>query len=124
MITAARMNSRTIILSGLSLCLAGTAFAEPAGGMLKTMPHGRYECALPGDATGPAWKPVTGASFTIGNASSYRTPQGSGTYILKGKDFTFTRGPFKGQRFRRTGDRELQQLRADGSLGPLICTRN
>ena len=87
------------------------------------MPHGRYECALPGDATGAAWLPVPEVSFKLSSASRYSSDQGIGTYIMKGKDFTFTRGPLRGTRYRRTGDNELQIVEADGSLGRMICVR-
>ena len=98
--------------------------AAKSGGMLKTMPTGRYECALPGDATGVAWIPMPEDSFTLGGASSYSSAGGKGAYIMKGKDFTFTRGPFKGRSFRRTGKNELQAVKADDLLGPMICVRS
>jgi len=93
------------------------------GGMLATMPHGPYECALPGDAGGEAYIVIAEEAFSIGTASSYTNPEGNGIYLMRGRELVFTRGPKKDQRFRRIGDNMLQKLEADGSLGKLICTR-
>ena len=90
---------------------------------LKTMPHGVYECAYPGDAAGPAWRTDEGAGFTLRNASSYSSANGKGTYILKGRELTFTRGPKKGERYRRSGDNALREVLADGSIGRKTCFR-
>ncbi len=108
----------TLVVANFAVPVAG----QP-GGMLKTMPHGQYECALPGDATGAAWETVPEISFKLSSASRYSSEQGRGTYIMKGKEFTFTRGPLKGVRYRRTGENELQSVMADGSLGRIICVR-
>ncbi|MEL6529269.1 MAG: elongation factor P [Pseudomonadota bacterium] len=94
----------------------------PPGGMLQTMPHGIYECALPGDAAGEAYEVIPSEQFRIRTASSYRDSNGNGTYILRGNELTFTRGPKKGQRFRRIGTNQLRKL--DGnSVTKLLCTR-
>lgn len=98
--------------------------AEPApGGALRTMPHGRYQCALPGDAGGEAYVVVVEEEFRIFTASRYETAQGSGTYILRGKDLTFTHGPKKGERFERVGDNQLRKLKPGGEATDLLCTR-
>ncbi len=94
----------------------------PPGGMLQTMPHGIYQCALPGDAAGAAYDVVEKEQFRIRTASSYRDADGSGTYIMRGSELTFTRGPRKGQRFRRVGTNQLQKLDGD-KLTKLLCTR-
>ncbi len=94
----------------------------PPGGMLRTMPHGIYQCALPGDAAGDAFKVVEGEQFRIRTASSYRDADGSGTYIMRGNELTFTRGPRKGQRFRRVGTNQLRKLEGN-SPSKLLCTR-
>lgn len=106
------------------LTLAGL-FASPlaADGALRTMPHGTYECALPGIANGAAWTPVEGEHFRIASASSYRSPKGRGTYLMKGKQLIFTRGPKLGERYRRIGNFSLQKVGDDGALTPLICVR-
>ncbi|MEE4317335.1 MAG: elongation factor P [Erythrobacter sp.] len=136
------MRTRTIIL--LTLCAAiiaslgsgfagaqdrkdarpqGRPVAAPGGGMLGTLQRGTWECALPGDAGGAAYVAVPEEGFIIGNASSYRNPEGRGIYLLRGNELIFTRGPKKDERFRRLGDNTLQKLEGDGSLSRLICTR-
>lgn len=94
-----------------------------ADGTLQTMPHGRYQCSLPGDAAGPARILVEEAHFRIASASSYRSAEGRGVYILKGKELTFSRGPKNGERYKRMGENTLQKLNADGSLSRLQCIR-
>ncbi|MEM9500958.1 MAG: elongation factor P [Pseudomonadota bacterium] len=124
-----------ILLTAFAAALAATSpFAAKAqsnkdsaitprvGGMLRTMPRGTYQCALPGDAAGEAFEVVPEEQFRIGNASSYRTSAGRGTYLLRGNELTFTRGPKKDQRFRRVGTNQLQKL-SDGKMTKLICTR-
>lgn len=107
----------------VAIAMAVILPASTQAAPLKTMPHGVYECAYPGDASGPAWRTDDSAGFTLSNASSYRSERGSGTYLLKGKELTFTRGPKKGERYRRSGNNELVQLLADGSPGKLRCFR-
>jgi len=97
--------------------------AAPGGGMLGILRHGTWQCALPGDAGGNAFLEVPGEAFRIGTASSYRNPEGSGIYLLRGTEVVFTRGPKKDQRFRMLGENTLQKLNADGSMSRLICTR-
>lgn len=99
------------------------AAASPPGGMLRTMPHGNYECALPGNAGGAAYVIVEAENFRISTASRYTSPTGAGTYILRGDDLTFTRGPKKGERFKRISDNQLRKRDADGETGALLCTR-
>lgn len=94
-----------------------------AQGTLGTLTQGKYVCALPGDATGAAWTEVEGRDFTITGASSYRTSQGNGTYLLEGGKVTFTRGPLKGQQFLRVGSGLLQEVDKGGHLGRLRCHR-
>lgn len=110
-------------LAFLLACATATGALAVDGNMLKTMPHGAYECALPGNAAGPAWEPVAGAGFRLGVASSYTSPEGRGVYLLKGKEFAFTRGPKKGERYLRTGENELQAIGADGVPGRMRCVR-
>ena len=105
--------------------LSGAVLTAPAhaDGMLKTMPHGRYECSLPGDASGAARIQIEAAHFRIASASSYRSAKGRGTYIMKGKVLTFTRGPKNGERYQRVGDSALQKLDKEGNLSRLLCGR-
>jgi len=135
------MNTRSILISTI-LAAAVTAAsplsarAEPqghqqtgpdahrdTGGMLRTLEHGSWSCALPGDASGAAWRPVPEADFSVGPSSSYESEAGRGTYILRGRILTFTRGPKKGERFEQVGRNTIQVLEADGSTGTLTCTR-
>lgn len=101
----------------------GLAAPVSADGMLTTMPHGRYQCSLPGDAAGPARILMPEAHFRIASASSYRSPNGRGVYIMRGKELTFTRGPKNGERYMRVGETALQKLEADGTLSRLLCNR-
>ncbi|MEE4206925.1 MAG: elongation factor P [Erythrobacter sp.] len=93
------------------------------GGMLRTLDHGAWSCALPGDAAGSAYEPVPDTDFTVGPSSSYRSAAGGGTYILRGRILTFTRGPKKGERFEQMGRNTLRVLLEDGRTGRLVCTR-
>ncbi|MDJ0643713.1 MAG: elongation factor P [Erythrobacter sp.] len=94
----------------------------PSDGMLRTMPHGIYQCSLPGDAAGRAYEVVADEEFRIRTASSYRDKDGIGTYIMRGDRLTFTRGPKKGQEFRRVGTNQLRKL-DKGEPTKLLCTR-
>lgn len=111
----------------LTAMAAGIAAAGPLlgqeGRMLDTMPHGTYECALPGDAAGLAYEVVEEEGFAIGPASSYSNEEGSGVYLMKGRELVFTRGPKKGERFKRVGRNQLQAMDEKGELGRLLCTR-
>ena len=95
----------------------------PSGGMLRTMPHGTYECALPGDAGGKAYEVVEDAEFSISTASRYSDARGEGTYIMRGNKLTFTAGPKSGERYDRTGQNQLRKVGADGKRTDLLCTR-
>jgi len=66
---------------------------------------------------------VPAKDFSLNGASSYRDASGTGTYILRGKELTFTRGPKKGEKFERLGANQLRALGANGRPGRLICTR-
>lgn len=102
---------------------AGLAPNAIAGGELSTMTQGVYECSIPGDAADRPWIVVEESRFVIAGASSYRRPDGRGTYLLKDDVLTFTRGPWKGRRFERLGPTRLRELRPDGSPGILQCAR-
>ena len=86
------------------------------GGMLKAMPQGTYQCALPGDAGGKAFLVQKDEQFHVGPSFSYRSERGNGTYILRGDRFAFTSGPKKGERLQRIGTNQLKR-------GDMICTR-
>jgi hypothetical protein len=111
----------------LAAALAAPVASAPvasAEGRLGTLPTGRYLCELPGDAAGPASRPVAGAWFDIINASSYVTEGGDGTYLLTGKSVTFTRGPLRGAKFERTGARALKRTDIGGPYAKLRCVRS
>ncbi len=95
----------------------------PPGGSLQTMPHGTYQCALPGDAGGAAFNVQEAENFRIFTASRYENVEGAGTYIMRGRELTFTAGPKKGEMFRRIGDNQLRQLDDQGTRTDLLCTR-
>jgi hypothetical protein len=101
----------------------GRPLAATDGGMLGTLQRGDWECALPGDAGGAAFVVVPEEGFRIGNASSYRNPEGRGIYLLRGNQLLFTRGPKKDERYRVLGQNSLRKLEADGSESKLTCTR-
>jgi hypothetical protein len=110
----------------LAAVLAAPVASAPvasAEGRLGTLPTGRYLCELPGEAAGPASRPVAGAWFDIINASSYVTEGGDGTYLLTGKSVTFTRGPLRGAKFERTGARALKRTDIGGPYAKLRCVR-
>ncbi len=104
------------------LCLPALVNAQE-GGQLSTMPHGNYQCALPGSAAGNAWTPIEAENFRLSSASRYRSATGRGTYLLKGDYFTFTRGPRKGERFIREGENRLRKLDQNGDKTRLLCVR-
>jgi hypothetical protein len=94
----------------------------PLGGALSTLPHGTYQCALPGDAAGKAFDVIEAENFRIEHASKYRNEAGTGTYLLRGKVLIFTRGPKKDERFKRIGTNQVRKLDGDTET-KLLCTR-
>ena len=109
----------------LVVLAAGLAASAPgwSQGRLGLLPQGEYVCALPGNASGPAWVEVEGHNFAITGASSYRTERGAGTYLLEGHRITFTRGPLKGHKMMQVSSGLLQEYERDGKLGRLRCHR-
>ncbi len=112
---AAIIGSATMLI-GL---VANAAMAMP----LETLPHGRYICALPGNAGGPAWLKIEGKDIEIRNASSYRAHGKSGIYLKIGPKILFTRGPMKGEQYEQIGPRTLRKLKPDGSKSNIYCLR-
>lgn len=110
------------VLALIALCATSPAFAVP-GGTLDTLPHGKYTCEKPGNALGAVGIHVPEADFTVINSSGYRTPQGTGIYLLTGDQLVFTSGPKKGVKFRRVSDGFLHLLAPDGSETTLRCVR-
>lgn len=103
---------------------AHTSEAElPSGGPLRTMPHGSYQCALPGRAGAAAFNVDDGQSFRIFTASRYESGEGAGTYIMRGTALTFTSGPRNGEQFERVTNNQLRKLDEAGTPSNLLCTR-
>ncbi|WP_258319674.1 elongation factor P [Qipengyuania flava] len=113
--------TRTLTLLAAAVGLVASPAASQ--GRLALLDRGEYVCALPGDATGAAWVEQEGRDFAITGGSSYRTARGTGTYLLEGKQVTFTRGPMRGTKFMRLGSGMLQEIGRDGKLGRLRCHR-
>ncbi|HEU4820650.1 MAG TPA: hypothetical protein VFS87_05785 [Qipengyuania sp.] len=104
--------------------LFALAFALPAQAVsdLDVLPQGQYGCWTAGSAIGPAVTD-TPPTFTIVRGSSYEAAGGGGTYLLASDLLTFTRGPLKDMRLRRTREGFWQQIARDGELGRLKCSR-
>ncbi|MDJ0977432.1 MAG: hypothetical protein QNI87_02760 [Erythrobacter sp.] len=116
--------SSILLLTAVAVLAAAAPIVAQEGRPLRTLPHGAYQCALPGDADGLAFEPVETESFLIIPGSAYRDAQGQrGLYLLRGNELIFTSGPKKGQRFERVGDNTVQRVEVDGALGRLRCTR-
>lgn len=112
------------VIAALSPAAGQQDSAVSAGnGPLRTLPHGTYSCALPGDAGGSAFVRVESEDFRIIPASRYVTSEGEGVYILRGRELTFTRGPKKDERYKRVGDNQLRKIDGDGAATELLCTR-
>lgn len=116
------MNARIALACAFAAGFTAPSLAEP--GRLGTLPIGAYICSEPGDAGGDAWIVLPDRGFTIETGSAYQSAKGSGTYLLTGDLVTFTRGPMKNQRFRRTGNSTLRWLDADGNPGRVRCVRS
>ena len=116
--------SHVLILTAFAavIAAAGPLIAQE-GRPLRTMPHGIYQCALPGDADGLAVEVVEAEGFKIKPASRYSNTEGGGTYLMRGRELVFTRGPKKGEEFRRVGSNQLQRVDENGALTKLLCTR-
>lgn len=106
-----------------ALAVAVPAHGALASGELGTLPLGRYLCELPGDAAGPASRPIDKAWFDITNSSSYVSESGDGTYLMTGNAVVFTRGPMRGARFQRVSARTLQRTNLEGEFAKMRCVR-
>jgi hypothetical protein len=117
--------THVLILTALAAAIAA---AVPSGAQegrpLRTLPHGAYQCALPGDAMDEAFQPVPAEDFSIIPGSGYRDAEGvRGVYLLRGRQLIFTTGSKKGQRYHRVGNNTLRRIASDGEPGRLSCTR-
>ena len=114
---------RRIAIPAIIALAASAATGAGAQGRLGLLPTGEYVCALPGSAAGKAWEPQPAHAFAILRASRYRTPTGSGTYLVKGDVIAFTRGPLRGRRMVRVSSTMVRELGNDGEPGRLLCQR-
>ncbi len=117
------MRNILTLIAAAGAALAGATADAAENGRLGTLPVGQYLCALPGDATGAAWRLVADKSFTISNGSTYYAKDGAGTYLLLGDRVTFTRGPMNHMRFKRIGNTSIQMVDDKGELTDLRCVR-
>lgn len=109
-----------IALAGVASLFAGPSLAQ---GRLGLLAQGEYVCALPGTAAGAAWEEDPSRHFTVTGASSYKTADGTGTYLLEGRALTFTRGPMKGLKMMVMNSGLLQEVDAEGHMSRLRCHR-
>ncbi|WP_375290017.1 elongation factor P [Qipengyuania sp.] len=107
-----------------SIAALALLFVLTGASDLKVLEQGRYACALPGDAAGPALQRMGEHDFVVTLGSSYRSAEGVGTYLLAGDELTFTSGPFKNQRFRRGENGLWRQVGEEGMAGRLSCNRS
>ncbi len=125
--TGARMVIRPtmtrIVSTVVALAAAILASGAQADGPIGTLLLGRYLCELPGDAAGPASRPIDKAWFDVTNGSSYRAATGKGTYLLRGDEVVFTRGPMRGARFERVSPKALQRTNLEGEFARMRCVR-
>ncbi|SFF84295.1 hypothetical protein SAMN05518801_102140 [Novosphingobium sp. CF614] len=91
------------------------------GGKIGTLALGRYACELPGDAGGPAGKPMPDFNFRIANASSYKAGGIRGSYLYTDDRVIMTGGKLKGLRLHRISEGFLRQIAEDGSDGEMRC---
>jgi hypothetical protein len=91
------------------------------GGLISTLPQGRYTCELPGNAGGPVRVPAAEFDFTIILGSSYRANGERGSYLLTGDVVQMTGGKLKGLKLHRIGDVFLRRIDANGRDGELRC---
>ncbi|MEM7688423.1 MAG: elongation factor P [Pseudomonadota bacterium] len=117
--------THVLILTALAAAIAAAApTGAQEGRPLNTLPHGAYQCALPGNAATDAFEIVEDEGFLIVPGSGYRDAQGvRGLYLLRGDELVFTSGPKKGERFVRLGNSTLRKLTASGEKGRLSCSR-
>lgn len=112
-------------LAGGALLIAAPALAEAPppvrGGPIGTLPFGVWTCEMPGDASGPAGKPLSEFEFRVVNASSYKAGGIRGSYLFVGDTVTMTGGKLRGLRLHRLSATFLREIGADGSDGEMRC---
>jgi hypothetical protein len=103
--------------------LIAAPLAATTGGKLDTLARGSWVCEMPGDAGTERGIPVEGADFVVTLSSTYRTLDGSGTYLRTGDLVTITSGPRKGERYRVQTERMIRKLAADGTDEGMRCVK-
>ena len=91
------------------------------GGVIGTLPLGKYDCELAGDAGGPVRVAAAEFDFRVINGSNYRAAGERGSYLLTGDVVLMTGGKLKGLKLHRVSDGFLRRVEADGSDGELRC---
>lgn len=113
-----------VAIPAVSACAARGAPPPPVpGGKIDTLAMGRYTCELPGDAGGPAGKPLPEFAFRVVNASSYKAGGLRGSYLYSGDQVIMTGGKLKGLKLHRISEGFLREIARDGSDGEMRCVR-
>lgn len=107
----------------LTLAVIAVPTAAVSGGRLGTLDRGTWECERPGDAAVAAGVPVPGAGFEITNDSTYRVPEGHGTYLRTGDNVRMTSGPRKGDRYVVRNEHFLRKVDENGNETGLRCIK-
>ncbi len=103
------------------LIAAAPVPAPVPGGLIGTLPQGKYSCELPGNAGGPVRVAAAEFDFTVTRGSTYRVDGDRGSYLLTGDVVQMTRGKLKGLKLHRISDGFLRRIRPDGQDGELRC---
>ena len=116
------------VLSAATIALALIAAAPPSeppppvpGGLIGTLPQGRYTCELPGNAGGPIRVAASEFDFTVILGSSYRAGGERGSYLLTGDVVQMTDGKLKGLKLHRISSGFLRRIDANGLDSELRC---
>ena len=107
----------------LPLALVPFAAAAQAQGPIATAERGAYVCEMPGTAAGKAGYEQQERNFRIESASRYSSPQGAGTYLMRGSTIEFTSGPRKGEAYQVIRAGFVRLIGPDGTPGRLRCVR-
>lgn len=91
------------------------------GGLIDTLPQGKYTCELPGNAGGPVRVAASEFDFTVILGSSYRVDGQRGSYLLTGDLVQMTGGKLKGLKLHRISNGFLRRIDANGQDGELRC---
>lgn len=91
------------------------------GGLIGTLPQGKYTCELPGNAGGPVRVAAADFDFSVILGSSYRADGVRGSYLLTGDLVHMTGGKLAGLKFRRISDGFLRRIDANGQDGEMRC---